>query len=499
MLESFFIYGDPPFNAEKGDYQFPLVLLSYLVASFASFTALSLAQQLANTSTTREKQFLWWGGAFAMGAGIWSMHFIGMLSYKMDMLISYNPYITVLSMIIAIAFSYGVLRIVTLPSLGYRHIFGSGTLLGIGICSMHYTGMAAMEMDGDLRYTPYLFLLSVFVAMAASAAALWMAFNLARTNSQHHYLFHIAAALIMGAATCGMHYTGMAASIFIPWADCRYSPNQDFDKLAVSIATVTAIILFLALAIGTYRKTRIEYQLQYYMKELEGRNRDLDDFVHIVSHDLKEPVRSISNYTQFLLEDYSDKIDEEGRHQLKTLHNAALRMNTLIEDLQHYSQIRRQDFALEKTDISKVVTDTLGLMELQLKEKNITITPTPHMPTISCNKILVGEIFRNLITNAIKYNDEAEKKIEVGFTTRHKEHPDRYVFFVKDNGIGIPEKFHETVFHVFKRLHGRNKYGGGSGSGLAIVKQIIERHGGQIWIENNTSKGSVFFFTLSKN
>jgi PAS domain S-box-containing protein len=279
MLESFFIYGALPDNVEKGVYQLPLVLLSYVVASFASYTALALAQQLVNSKSLAEKRLFHWGGAFAMGAGIWSMHFIGMLSYKMRMVVEYDPGLTLLSMFIAILVAYGVLAIVAGQKLSAWHILIGGVLLGLGICAMHYTGMAAMEMDADLRYVGDIFLLSVAIAIAASAAALWMAFKLARSSSGYRYLFQLAAALVMGAGICGMHYTGMWASVMIPYADCRYDPNQNFDMLALSIAGITGLILALALAAGIYKKTRIELQLQHSESKLRAMIDNAQDAV----------------------------------------------------------------------------------------------------------------------------------------------------------------------------------------------------------------------------
>ena len=270
MLESFFIYGDLPPNVETGVYQLPLVVLSYVVASFASYTALALAQQIVNSKSIGERRLFHWGGAFAMGAGIWSMHFIGMLSYKMRMVVIYDPALTLLSMLIAIAVAYGVLTIVARERLASWQVLISAVLLGFGICGMHYTGMAAMQMDADLRYIPSIFFLSVIIAIAASGAALWMAFTLARYSSGYRYLFQIGAALVMGAAICGMHYTGMAASVMIPYADCRYDPNQNFDVLALSIAGITSLILGLALAAGIYKKMRTELQLQHSESKLRA-------------------------------------------------------------------------------------------------------------------------------------------------------------------------------------------------------------------------------------
>ena len=497
MLESFFIYGTASQNVEEGVYQIPLVILSFMVASFASYTALVLAQQLLDTQGRLQRRLLHWGGAFAMGAGIWSMHFIGMLSYKMDMVVAYAPGMTILSMIIAIGFSYAVLHIVgsernfTLPQ-----ILISGLLLGIGICSMHYTGMAAMEMDADLRYTPGFFALSVLIAIAASAMALATAFTLSRHNSRYRYLYQIGAALIMGAAICGMHYTGMMAAVFLPWADCRYDPHQDFDMLAVSVAATTMVILGIALAVGAFRKTQVEYRMLHYMRELEESNRNLDDFVYIASHDLKEPIRGIANYARFLQEDYGDKLDEEGRKQLEDLEKMSRSINALIDDLLQYSRVGRADLIIDKTNVNEMIEETLELMKAQTDSPNVEIVIQKNLPVISCNKTLVAEIFRNLITNALKYNDKKNKRVEIGVTTQHETHKGRNVFYVRDNGIGIPAQFHETVFKMFKRLHGRDQYGGGTGSGLAIVRKIIERHQGEIWIESEEGEGSVFYFTL---
>lgn len=261
MFESFFIYGTEPLYAETGTYQIPLVVLSYVVACLASYTALSLAQQLVNAQSKIGKRLFLWGGAFAMGAGIWSMHFIGMLSYKMQMKMEYDPALTLLSLLIAIIFAYGVLRIVARRRFTLQKLLIGSVLLGLGICSMHYSGMAAMKMDSDLRYVPSLFLLSVVIAIVASGGALWFAFTLSRQSNQYNYLFQCGAALIMGAAICGMHYTGMSAAVFLPWAQCRYDPTQTFDVLAYSIASITTLVLGLALVVGSYKKSQTEFLL----------------------------------------------------------------------------------------------------------------------------------------------------------------------------------------------------------------------------------------------
>ncbi len=256
MLESFFIYGSAPANAEGGSYQASYVALSYVVASFASYIALSLSQMLVIVASPRGRRFVYWGGAVALGVGIWSMHFIGMLAYKMRMAVDYDPLLTVISLLVAIVSAYGVLVIVGRKRLSGGQILGGAILLGIGISAMHYVGMAAMLVDADLRYVPSIFVFSILIAIAASGAALWISFTLSRHSGKSRSLYRMGAALIMGAAICGMHYTGMAASVITPYANCRYDPDQNFDRLALIIAGASSLILGVALAMVLYNKEK---------------------------------------------------------------------------------------------------------------------------------------------------------------------------------------------------------------------------------------------------
>lgn len=246
-----------------------------------------------------------------------------------------------------------------------------------------------------------------------------------------------------------------------------------------------------------------EIQLENYTRTLEATNKKLvesnqrlDDFVHIVSHDLKEPVRGIYNFSTFLLEDFEGKLNG-GEEELKTLKKLCLRLNDLIEDLLKYARIGKENNILEKIDLKELIDSVLELMEPQIEAGNVAISVQERLPTIRCSKVHLTEIFRNLIVNGIKYNDNSKKKIEIGFLENHPRHREGYVFFVKDNGIGIAEKHRETVFKIFRRLHGRDQYGGGTGSGLAIVKKLVEEHQGEVWIESNPEGGSLVLFYLN--
>jgi PAS domain S-box-containing protein len=248
------------------------------------------------------------------------------------------------------------------------------------------------------------------------------------------------------------------------------------------------------------RRKATEDRLQFYARELEARNNDLshsneelDDFAYIASHDLKEPLRGIHNYARFLNEDYADKLDDDGHAKLATIARLAQRLEDLIDTLLIYSRVGRVDLALEETDLDEIVRDVLDSLAISLKEKSVQVRVPERLPKLYCDRARVAEVFRNLLTNALKYNDKSEKWVEIGFE-RPLEGATR--FYVRDNGVGIREKHLDTVFRIFRRLHARDQFGGGAGAGLAIVKKIVERHRGRIWVESVLGEGSVFRFTL---
>jgi light-regulated signal transduction histidine kinase (bacteriophytochrome) len=227
--------------------------------------------------------------------------------------------------------------------------------------------------------------------------------------------------------------------------------------------------------------------------ELERSNKELDAFAYIASHDLKEPLRGIHNYSNFLMEDYGDTLNEEGKEKLRTLIRLTQRMEDLIDSLLHFSRLGRADLFMQPTNLNDVVHRILDMLSARIEESGVEIRIPRLLPTVECDRIQIGEVFSNLIVNAIKYNDKTDKWIEIGYLDNL---PRPITFYVQDNGIGIREKHFESIFRIFKRLHGPNKYGGGTGAGLTIVRKIVERHGGKIWVESNYGQGSIFYFTL---
>ena len=219
----------------QGTYTPWLVCLSIAVAIVVSYTALSLASRVANARGTAAIAWIT-GGAVVMGVGIWSMHFIGMLALSLPIRLTYSLPITVTSLGIAIAISAFALRVASDPTLDWRRLTVSAVLLGAGIASMHYTGMAGIRIVPALSYEPLPFAASIGIAMSASYAALWLFFALRRGRSWQMLLARVTAAVIMGLAISGMHYTGMAASKFAQGAYCLPGASLDNSWFAIALA-----------------------------------------------------------------------------------------------------------------------------------------------------------------------------------------------------------------------------------------------------------------------
>jgi two-component system, chemotaxis family, sensor kinase Cph1 len=165
-------------------------------------------------------------------------------------------------------------------------------------------------------------------------------------------------------------------------------------------------------------------------------------------------------------------------------------MDSLIDVLLRLSQLGQAEIQKKSTDLNELLSRVVFVFHASRQPKSLDIRIPRPLPTVECDATLASEVFSNLISNAFKYSDRTDQWIEVGYLASPQ------VFYVRDNGIGIQPHHQETIFRLFKRLHSQEKYGGGTGAGLAIAKKIVERHGGKIWVESTYGKGSTFFFTL---
>ena len=234
-------------------------------------------------------------------------------------------------------------------------------------------------------------------------------------------------------------------------------------------------------------------QLRRMNSELAASNQELDTFAYAASHDLKEPLRGIHNFVQFLQDEEGERLSDQGHRRLATILRLTRRMDDLVESLLQYSRVGRIDLDLQAVDLDEVIAQMLVSLQSTVQASRAQVRVLGPLPVTRCDRVRVAEIFSNLISNAIKYNDSVEKRVDIGCDTTL----DPPVFFVRDNGIGIAPRNIARIFQIFRRLHGRDEYGGGTGAGLTITKKAIERHGGDISVESVPGEGTTFRFSLA--
>jgi PAS domain S-box-containing protein len=268
-------FGAAPAASLPASYHAGLVLLSVLVAMAASYTALDMASRVSQSQGRAARLWLL-GGAFAMGAGIWSMHFVGMLAFSLPIRMAYDFGITLASLLVAIVISGFALRVVSRPTLPARTLLIAGLFMGLGICAMHYTGMAAMRMAPPIRYDPWLFAASVLIAVGASIVALWLAFTLRARMMARALQAKALAAMVMGLAISGMHYTGMAAANFEAGSVCRaLGPAVLADATLGFAIGIVALALLLVTLMASLFDARLTDHMARMLQQVAQANQEL--------------------------------------------------------------------------------------------------------------------------------------------------------------------------------------------------------------------------------
>ncbi len=240
----------------------------------------------------------------------------------------------------------------------------------------------------------------------------------------------------------------------------------------------------------TERKAN-QRKLEETIAQLEESNRRLEQFAYAASHDLQEPLRMVSSYLQLIEGRYADELDANGEEFLEYAVDGAERMREMIDALLEYSRVETRGQPLEPIDLDDVLEDVIDDLQLQIQETNAEIT-TERLPRVEGDASQLRQVLQNLLSNALEYSGDEPPRVHVDAERRG----DEYVVSVHDEGIGIPPENQDSVFEVFQRLHSREEYDG-TGIGLALCERIVERHGGEIWVDSEPGKGSTFSFTLS--
>jgi PAS domain S-box-containing protein len=242
----------------------------------------------------------------------------------------------------------------------------------------------------------------------------------------------------------------------------------------------------------TERK-RLAEDLERHVEKLARSNGDLERFAYVASHDLQEPLRMVASFTQLLAKRYSGRLDETADRYIYFAVDGARRMQQLIVDLLEYSRVNSKELDLRRTECEAVVQTALQNLSAAIDESGAVITRDP-LPVLTADAAQLGQLFQNLIGNAIKFRGKAPLRIHIAATDNG---PD-WLFSVQDNGIGIDPRHSARIFQIFQRLHTREQYPG-TGIGLAVCQKVVERHGGKIWVESEPGAGSTFRFTIPKS
>jgi NO-binding membrane sensor protein with MHYT domain/two-component sensor histidine kinase len=475
-----------------------LVVLSILVAIFASYVALELAHSV--TQAKRSQKSIWlFCGSIAMGFGIWSMHFVGMLAADIPGVpMAYDISLMVLSILIAVFASALALYILSRAVVTTASIVAGGIAMAAAIAGMHYTGMYSMQMPALIVWNPLLVFLSVAIALVASFTALLMAIRL---RKQAHRGVQLIASLLLGVAISGMHYTGMSAATFIydEAAAPRGSNLLQSSAVAITVLGITGIILGLAAAAAMIdraffsRAKKVEETSRLYLDseknlKLFREERELRDlFVSALAHDLRNPLSAARMSMEIILRKAED-VDLASKYAHKAI-DSFDRMDQMIQNLLDAHRISAGQglpLNIERFDLRKLLD--------QIRDDMTTVYGERFK--LNCPSALVGHwdmvylrrAIENLCTNAIKYGKE---ETPISLTAAIKNHC--VVISVTNLGAPIPQNEQQSLFVLFHRSKSEETQSKrGWGLGLTIVKGVAEAHHGQVSVESTVDECTTF-------
>ena len=534
-------------NEVVGSYNLGLVCLSFVIAVVASYTALDLALRIGESYGITKK--IWIGGcAFSMGGGIWSMHFTAMLAYQLPFEVSYDIWITLLSIIISIIASGIGLFLASAKPILISKIAMGGMIMGIGVTSMHYTGMAAtifvphgdvlsdLQVTSDMRLLAFgisgitLFTLSFTIIASITQKE----FNLLRgvknelevlvqertkdlkalstfPSESLDPVFRVDSNNVLiysnqsGLSVLKYWEGEVGIEIPVPFIQTLNEVQFNGKRKNLEIHLDNQVFVFSIVSIPamnycniygqdiTERK-KAESKIEQYAKALERSNNALQEFASMASHDLQEPPRKIITFGN-QLKHIPGNSDKRSEDYLNRMQQTAARMQTLILDLLRYSQVHTEAKPPRQINLRNIVDEVIEILEKRISETRGTII-IDSLPALHAQDFQMRELFQNLIGNALKYHREGVYPvIKIKSCQMENQH---WKITVEDNGIGFDEKHKNKIFSPFHRLHGRSTYEG-TGMGLAICKKIVDRHRGTITAQSTPEKGSTFIIILPGN
>jgi len=493
-----------------GTYDWRLVVLSVVIAILSSYMALDLAGRVA---ACKDHAQWWWltGGAFAMGVGIWSMHFIGMLALSLPIPVYYDMPTVALSLLAAIGASAIALRTVSGETFTSHACWLGSLCMGAGIGLMHYIGMFAIRLRADMAHDPAMVTLSVVIAVSVAFVALRLSFYFRADIENPWGLRRLGSAVLMGTAIPGLHYTAMAGASFTAMdhmVGCSTAYAVDISLLGGSALT---IVTFMILGI-TLVTSVIDRRFQAQAHKLEIKNRELQEardqaiktarlkseFLAMMSHEIRTPMNGVLGMTGILLE---TNLDKDQRECAETVKNSAESLLTIINDILDFSKIEsgKLDIEIIDFDLRVAVDEVLDLLGTKAQDKGVELVGLMYasVPTsLRGDPGRFRQILLNLVGNAIKFTDLGEVVVHIVQVQDTQEDVVLRVE-VRDTGLGLTPEAQGRLFQPFSQAdNSTTRKFGGTGLGLAISKQLVELMGGEIGVETVLGQGSCFWFTL---